>query len=414
MAREYKDLIVALDIGSAKVMALVGQVLPNGELQLAGLGACTSDGIKRGVVVNIDAAVTSIQGALKEAELMADCKIGHVCIGISGDHIRGINSTGVAAIRDREVSEEDVKRVENTAAAISIPSDRNLLLVAPQGYAIDQQNYVREPPIGMSGTRLEAMAHIITGAHSAVENLLKCVRRCGLVVDQISPNALASSTAVLSEDERELGVACVDIGAGTTDVTVFLGGALCHTAVIPIAGELMTRDIAMMLRTSIQEAEDLKITHGCAKAQLAGLNTNIEVHTQDGGEPKLLSREVLAGVIEPRADEIFRIVYDELLDVLGGDDYVKQLSGIVLTGGVAAMPGLRELAHDIFSKPVRYGVPHYTRALSEMVVQPYAATVMGLMEEARQERLHGRAPPQRAAKVGALWSRLRDFVSNGL
>ncbi len=411
MAKEYKDLIVALDIGSAKVMTLVGEVLPNGELQLAGLGVCASDGIKRGVVVNIDAAVTSIQSALKEAELMADCKIGHVRIGISGDHIRGINSTGVAAIRDREVSEEDVRRVESTAAAISIPSDRNLLLVAPQGYTIDQQNYVREPPVGMSGTRLEAMVHIITGAHSAVENIIKCVRRCGLAVDQIIPNPLASSMAVLGADERELGVACVDIGAGTTDVAVFLGGALCHTAVIPIAGDLMTRDIAMALRTSIQEAEDLKTAHGCAKAQLAGLNTNIEVHGQDGSEPRLLSRQVLAGVIEPRAEEIFRIVYDELMDVLGGEEYVKQLSGVVLTGGAAAMPGMRELAHDILLKPVRYGVPNYTRALSEMVVQPYAATAMGLMEDARQERLHGRAPPPRAAAVGAFWSRVKDFFT---
>ena len=406
MAREYKDLIVALDIGSAKVMALVGEVLPNGELQLAGLGMCASDGIKRGVVVNIDATVASIQHALKEAELMADCKIGHVRIGISGDHIRGINSTGVAAIRDREVSVEDVKRVDGTAAAVSIPSDRNLLLVAPQEYAIDQQKYVREPPIGMSGTRLEAKVHIITGAQSAVENIIKCVRRCGLVVDQIIPNALASSMAVLSADERELGVACVDIGAGATDVAVFLGGALRHTVVIPIAGDLMTRDIAMALRTSIQSAEDLKTAHGCAKAQLAGLDAHIEVPALDGREPRLLSRQALAGVLEPRVEEIFRIVQSELREN-GFEELLS--SGIVLTGGAAVMPGMRELAEDIFLKPVRCGVPHYTRALAEMVTQPHAATVMGLMEDARQESLHGRAPPPRAAKMGAFWSRVRDF-----
>ena len=411
MAKEYKDLIVALDIGSAKVMALVGEVLPNGALQLAGLGMCASDGIKRGVVVNIDATVASIQHALKEAELMADCKIGHVRIGISGDHIRGINSTGVAAIRDREVSAEDVKRVEGTAAAISIPSDRNLLLVAPQGYTIDQQNYVREPPIGMSGTRLEAMVHIITGAHSAVENIIKCVRRCGLAVDQIIPNALASSMATLSDDERELGVVCLDIGAGATDVAVFLGGALRHTAVIPIAGDLMTRDIAMALRTSIQAAEDIKTTHGCAKAQLAGLDAHIEVPALDGREPRMLSRQALAGVLEPRVEEIFRIVQGELRE----NDFEELLSsGIVLTGGAAAMPGMRELAEDIFLKPVRCGVPNYTRALAEMVAQPYAATVMGLMEDARQERMHGRAPPPRAAAAGAFWGRVRDFFVRSL
>ncbi|MBR6976279.1 MAG: cell division protein FtsA [Ottowia sp.] len=409
MAKEYKDLIVALDIGSAKVMALVGEVLPNGELKLAGLGMSASDGIKRGVVVNIDATVASIHHALKEAELMADCKIGRVRIGISGDHIRGINSTGVAAIRDRdEVSMEDVRRVESTAEAVSIPGDRVRLLSAPQGYTIDQHNYVRERPIGMSGTRLEAMVHIITGAKSAVDNIVKCVRRCGLDVErEIIPNALASSTAVLSADERELGVACVDIGAGTTDVTVFLGSALRHTVVIPIAGDLMTRDIAMALRTSIQAAEDLKTAHGCAKAQLAGLNTNVEVLTQDGGEPKLLSRQALAGVLEPRVEEIFRIVQSELREN-GFEELLS--SGIVLTGGAAVMPGMQELAEDIFLKPVRRGVPRYTGYLAEMVSQPFAATAMGLMEDARQERLCGRAPPPRAAKMGAFWSRVRDFV----
>ena len=407
MAKEYKDLIVALDIGSAKVMALVGEVLPNGGLKLVGYGSkCPSDGIKRGVVVNIDATVASIQHALKEAELMADCKIRHVRIGISGDHICGINSAGVAAIRDREVSEEDVKRVEGTARAISIPGDRDELLFAPQGYAIDQQKYVRESPVGMSGTRLEAKVHIITAAKSAVDNIKKCVRRCGLESEPIIPNALASSMAVLSDDERELGVACLDIGAGATDVTVFVGGALRHTVVIPIAGDLMTRDIAMALRTSIQEAENLKIAHGCAKAQLAGLNTNIEVLPQDGGEPKLLSRQVLAGVLEPRVEEIFRIVQSELREN-GFEELLS--SGIVLTGGAAVMPGMQELAEDIFLKPVRCGVPRYTGYLADMVSQPNAATAMGLMEAARQERLYGRAPPPRAAKMGAFWGRVRDF-----
>ncbi|HEY1103953.1 MAG TPA: cell division protein FtsA, partial [Burkholderiaceae bacterium] len=275
MAKEYKDLVVGLDIGTAKVMVVVAEVMPGGELKLAGLGIAPSNGLKRGVVVNIDATVQSIQLALKEAELMADCKITRVYTGITGSHIRGINSTGMVAVKDREVTQADVARVVETAKAINISSDQRLLLVEPQEFVIDGQD-VKEP-IGMSGIRLEAKIHIVTGAQSAAENIIKCVRRCGLDVDQLMLNPLASSLAVLTEDERELGVALVDIGAGTTDVAIFTGGAIRHTAVIPIAGDLITSDIAMALRTPTKDAEDIKVESGYAKQLLADPESQVEV-----------------------------------------------------------------------------------------------------------------------------------------
>ena len=306
MAREYKDVVVGLDIGTAKVMAVVAEVLPNGALKLAGLGVAPSNGLKRGVVVNIDATVQSIQQALKEAELMADCKIQRVYTGITGSHIRGQNSRGMVAIKDKEVTATDVARVVETAKAISISSDQRLLLVEPQEFIIDGQE-VKEP-IGMSGIRLEANIHIVTGAQSAAENIIKCVRRCGLEVEQLMLNPLASSQAVLTDDERELGVAVVDIGAGTTDVAIFTGGAIRHTAVIPAAGDLITSDIAMALRTPTKDAEDIKVESGYAKQLLADPEAQVEVPGLGDRGPRLLSRQVLAGVIEPRVEEIFSLV----------------------------------------------------------------------------------------------------------
>jgi cell division protein FtsA len=303
MAKEYKDLVVGLDIGTAKVMVVVAEVMPGGELKLAGLGLAPSNGLKRGVVVNIDATVQSIQQALKEAELMADCKIIRVYTGITGAHIRGINSSGMVAIKDREVSAADVARVLETARAINISTDQRLLLVEPQEFVIDGQD-VKEP-IGMSGIRLEAKVHIVTGAQSAAENIIKCVRRCGLEVEQLMLNPLASSLSVLTEDERELGVALVDIGAGTTDVAIFTNGAIRHTSVIPIAGDLITSDIAMALRTPTKDAEDIKVESGYAKQLLADPDAQVEVPGLGDRGPRMLSRQALAGVIEPRVEEIF-------------------------------------------------------------------------------------------------------------
>ncbi|MBW8720225.1 MAG: cell division protein FtsA, partial [Variovorax paradoxus] len=382
MPKEYKDLVVGLDIGTAKVMVVVAEVLPGGELKLAGLGIAPSNGLKRGVVVNIDATVQSIQQALKEAELMADCKISRVYTGITGSHIRGINSSGMVAVKDKEVTPADVARVVETARAINISSDQRLLLVEPQEFVIDGQD-VKEP-IGMSGMRLEAKVHIVTGAQSAAENIIKCVRRCGLEVDQLMLNPLASSQAVLTEDERELGVVLVDIGAGTTDVAIFTNGAIRHTAVIPIAGDLITSDIAMALRTPTKDAEDIKVENGYAKQLLADPDTQVEVPGLGDRGPRMLSKQALAGVIEPRIEEIFSLVQQ----VVRESGYEEVLSsGVVLTGGSAVMPGMVELGEDIFLKPVRRGIPKYSSALSDMVAQPRAATVMGLLEEARFARM---------------------------
>ena len=408
MAREYKDLVVGLDIGTAKVMAVVAEVMPGGELKLAGLGVAPSNGLKRGVVVNIDATVQSIQQALKEAELMADCKITRVYTGITGSHIRGINSSGMVAVKDREVTQADVSRVVETATAINISTDQRLLLVEPQEFIIDGQD-VREP-IGMSGIRLEAKVHIVTGAQSAAENIIKCVRRCGLEVERLMLNPLASSMSVLTKDERELGVALVDIGAGTTDVAIFTNGAIRHTAVIPIAGDLITSDIAMALRTPTKDAEEIKVESGHAKQLLVDPDIQVEVPGLGDRGPRMLSRQALAGVIEPRIEEIFTLVNHILRD----SGYEEVLSsGIVLTGGSCIMPGMVELAEDIFLKPVRRGIPKYSSALADMVAQPRSATAMGLLEEARMARMRGLKVAQKAGSMKTVLGQVRDwFVGN--
>ena len=404
MAKEYKDLVVGLDIGTSKVMAVVAEILPDGEPKLAGLGLARSEGIKRGVVVNIDATVQSIQQALKEAELMADCKIARVFTGITGSHVRGVNSSGMVAIKDKEVTPADVARVIETAKAVNIPNDQRLLLVEPQEFVIDGQD-VREP-IGMSGIRLEVKVHIVTGAQSAAENIIKCVRRCGLEVEQLVLHPLASATSVLTDDEKELGVAVVDIGAGTTDVAIFTGGAIRHTAVIPIAGDLITSDIAMALHTPTRDAEQIKVESGYAKQLLADPEDQIEVPGLGDREPRMLGRQALAGVIEPRVEEIYALVQQAIRE----SGYEELLSsGIVLTGGAAEMPGMIELAEDIFFKPVRRGVPMYSRALADMVARPQAATVMGLINEARLAKLRGHKVLANAGSVRTFFGRFKDW-----
>ena len=405
MAKEMKDLVVGLDIGTATVMVVVAELLPGGELRVAGLGSAPAHGLKRGVVVNIDATVQSIQQALKEAELMADCKITRVYTGITGSHIRGINSSGMVAVKDKEVTAADVARVIETAKAINISTDQRLLLVEPQEFVIDGQD-VKEP-IGMSGIRLEAKVHIVTGAQSAAENIIKCVRRCGLEVDQLMLNPLASSLSVLTEDEQELGVALVDIGAGTTDVAIFTNGAIRHTAVIPIAGDLITSDIAMALRTPTKDAEDIKVESGFAKQLLADPETQVEVPGLGDRGPRMLSRQALAGVIEPRVEEIYSLV-QQVVRESGFEEMLS--SGIVITGGSAVMPGMVELGEDIFLKPVRRGIPKYHSALADMVAQPRAATVMGLLEEARLARLRGFKVAQKNGSMKTAFGRFKDFI----
>ncbi len=405
MAKEYKDLVVGLDIGTAKVMAVVAEVLPSGQLRLAGLGVAAAHGLKRGVVVNIDATVHSIQQALKEAEMMAACKITSVYTGITGSHIRGQNSTGMVIVRDKEVTPIDVSRVVETAKAINIPNDQRLLLIEPQEFVIDGHE-VKEP-IGMSGGRLEVRVHLVTGAQSAAENIVKCVRRCGLEVERLVLNPSASSAAVLTDDERALGVAVVDIGAGTTDVAIFTDGSIRHTAVIPIAGDLITSDIAMALRTPTKDAEEIKVESGFAKQLLADPDQQVEVPGLGDRGPRMLSKQALAGVIEPRIEEIFALVQQ----VVRESGYEEVLSsGIVLTGGSCVMPGMVELGEDIFLKPVRRGNPKYYGALSDMVAQPRAATVMGLLEEARLARLRGFKVAQKNGSMKTAFGRFRDFI----
>jgi cell division protein FtsA len=379
--------------------------LPGGLLKIAGFGVSPSNGLKRGVVVNIDATVQSIQQALREAELMADCKIGRVYTGITGSHIRGINSSGMVAIKDKEVSRSDVKRVLDTATAINISNDQRLLLVESQEFVIDGQDV--KDPIGMSGIRLEAKVHIVTGAQSAAENIIKCVHRCGLEVEHLMLNPMASNLAVLTNDERELGVVLVDIGAGTTDVAVFTGGAIRHTAVIPIAGDLITSDIAMALRTPTKDAEDIKVESGCAKQLLTDPESEVEVPGLGDRGPRRLSKQALAGVIEPRVEEIFSLVQQAIRET-GYEEVLS--SGIVLTGGASVMPGMLELGEDIFLKPVRRGIPKYSGNLSDMVAQARASTVMGLLEEASLARMRGLKVGHNQGSIKNTLSRAKDWL----
>ncbi len=374
-AREGKNLIVGLDIGTAKIAAIVGEIMPDGHLEIIGMGSHASRGLKKGVVVNIDSTVGAIQRALEEAELMADCKIRDVYTGIAGSHIKGFNSHGMVAIKDKEVTQMDVDRVIETAKAVSIPTDQQILHILNQEFIIDGQEDVREP-LGMSGVRLEVKVHIVTGAVSAAQNIMKCVRRCGLEVRDLILQPLASATAVLSEDEKDLGVCLVDVGGGTTDVAVFSQGAIRHTAVIPIAGDQITNDIAMALRTPTKDAEDLKRGYGCALRQLADAQQMIEVPGVGERGPRQMSRQTLAEVIEPRVEELYSLVQAELRRS-GFEDLLS--SGVVITGGCSQMQGMVELGEEVFHMPVRLGIPDYKGGLAEVVRNPRFSTGVGLL-----------------------------------
>lgn len=409
MSKDYKDLLVSLDIGTSKVVAVVAELRAEGHYEVIGLGQSESRGLKKGVVVNIEATVQSIQRALEEAELMADCKITNVFAGIAGSHIRSFNSSGMVAIKDKEVTQADVARVIETAKAINIPTDQQVLHILTQEFIIDGQEDVREP-IGMSGIRLEVKVHIVTGAVSAAQNIVKCVRRCGLEVNDLILQPLASSMAVLTEDEKELGVVLVDIGGGTTDIAIFGEGAIRHTAVIPIAGDQITSDIAMAVRTPTPDAEDIKIQHGIAKQSLADPDEMIEVPGLGERGPRTLSRQALAAVIEPRVEELFSLVQQ----VVRESGYEELLSsGIVLTGGAALMPGMVELGEDIFLKPVRIGVPEYSGGLADVVRSPRYATAMGLLLEGRSQRMRGRKVAVQSGSFTQIMGRMKEwFFSN--
>ncbi|AGK47451.1 MULTISPECIES: cell division protein FtsA [Burkholderia] len=409
MSKDYKDLLVALDIGTSKVVAVVAELKGEGHYEVIGLGQSESKGLKKGVVVNIEATVQSIQRALEEAELMADCKITNVFTGIAGSHIRSFNSSGMVAIKEKEVTQTDVARVIETAKAINIPTDQQVLHILTQEFIIDGQEDVREP-IGMSGIRLEVKVHIVTGAVSAAQNIVKCVRRCGLEVNDLILQPLASSLAVLTEDEKDLGVVLVDIGGGTTDIAIFAEGAIRHTAVIPIAGDQITSDIAMALRTPTPDAEDIKVGYGIAKQALADPDEMVEVPGLGERGPRTLSRQALAAVVEPRVEELFSLVQQ----VVRESGYEELLSsGVVLTGGAAMMPGMVELGEDIFLKPVRIGAPEYAGGLSDVVRNPRYSTAMGLLVEGSAQRMRGRKVAVQSGSAGQIFSRMKEwFLSN--
>ena len=371
-----KRMIVGLDIGTSKVVAIVGEIGVDGEIEVVGIGSNPSKGMKKGVVVNIESTVQSIQRAIEEAELMAGCQIHSVYVGIAGSHIRSLNSHGIVAIRDREVYALDLERVIDAAQAVAIPADQKVLHILPQEYVIDNQEGIKEP-MGMSGVRLEAKVHLVTCAVNAAQNIEKCIRRCGLEVEEIILEQLASSYSVLTDDERELGVCLVDIGGGTTDIAIFTEGSIRHTGVIPIAGDQVTNDIAMALRTPTQHAEEIKIKYACALTQLAGADETIKVPSVGDRPPRDLSRQALAEVVEPRYDELFTLIQAELRRS-GFEDMIP--AGIVLTGGTSKMEGVVELAEEIFHMPVRIGYPQTIKGLTDIIRNPIYATGAGLLQ----------------------------------
>jgi len=385
-ARDTRQLLVALDIGTSKIVTLVAEITPEDTLSLIGMGSHPSRGLKKGVVVNIESTVNAIQRSLEEAELMADAKIREVITGIAGSHIKSFNSHGMVAIKDKEVQQYDIDRVIETARAVNIPMEQQVLHILEQEFVIDGQGGVRQP-LGMSGMRLEVKVHIVTGAVSAAQNIMKCVRRCGLEVGDLMLQPLASADAVLLEDERDLGVCLVDIGGGTTDIAVFTDGAIKHTSVIPIAGDQITNDIAMALRTPTKDAEELKIANGVALRQLASATEMIEVPGVGDRGPRELSRQTLAEVIEPRVEELYSLIQRELRSS-GLEELLS--SGIVITGGSSLMKGMVELGEEVFHMPVRVGMPNYSGALAEVVRNPRYSTGVGLLmaglEQVKRDR----------------------------
>jgi len=400
-----KNLIVGLDIGTSKVVAIVGEVTPENEIEVIGIGSHPSRGLKKGVVVNIESTVQSIQRAVEEAELMAGCQIHSVYAGIAGSHIRSLNSHGIVAIRDKEVTTADVERVIDAARAVAIPADQRILHILPQEFIIDNQEGIREP-IGMSGVRLEAKVHMVTGAVSAAQNIIKCVRRCGLEVDDIILEQLASSYAVLTEDEKELGVCLVDIGGGTTDMAVFTEGAIRHTAVIPIAGDQVTNDIAVALRTPTQHAEEIKIKYACALTQLASPDESIEVPSVGERPARRLARQTLAEVVEPRYEELFTLVQAELRRS-GFEDLCA--AGVVLTGGSAKMEGVVELSEEIFHMPVRLGLPQFITGLVDVVKNPIFSTGVGLLLFGFHNRAMREAEVRMSGSLRSVIKRMRSW-----
>ena len=399
-------IIVGLDIGTSKVVAIVGEINPEGRLEIIGLGSHGPKGLKKGVVVNIESTVQSIQRAIEEAELMAGCQIQSVYAGIAGSHIRSMGSHGIVAIRDREVFQPDIDRVIDAAQAVAIPADQKILHILPQEFIIDTQEGVKEP-LGMSGVRLEAKVHLVTCAVNAAQNIEKCIKQCGLGVDDIILEQLASSYSVLTEDEKDLGVCMVDIGGGTSDIAIYTEGAIKHTAVIPIAGDQVTNDIAMALRTPTQNAEEIKIKYACALGSLAGENETIKVPSVGEREDRSLSRQALAEVVEPRYEELFTLIQAELRRS-GFEDLIP--AGIVLTGGASKMEGVVELAEEIFHMPVSIGKPKNVSGLADIVRNPIYATAVGLLQYGAAQGDRAGRPAAAEAAGYSMWSKVKQWL----
>lgn len=404
-----KNILVGLDIGTSKVVAIVGEVTSDGNLDIVGIGTHPSRGMKKGVVVNIESTVTSIQKAVEEAELMAGYQISSVYAGIAGSHISSLNSHGIVAIRNEEVTQADVKRVVEAAMAVAVPPDRKILHVLPQQFMIDSQDGIREP-IGMSGVRLEVKVHMVTGGVSAAQNIVKCVRRCGLDVEDIILEQLASSYAVLTEDEKELGVCMIDIGGGTSDIAVFTHGAIRHTTVLPIAGDQVTNDIAVALRVSTQVAEEIKKSYACAQTRLVDINDIIEIPGVGDRPVRSLARVSLAEVVEPRYEELFTLIQAEL-QRLGFEEHLG--SGIVLTGGSSKVEGVVDLAESVFRMPVRLGLPRYVTGLVDVVQNPIYSTSVGLLLYGRQLQAEQAMETNAANELG-IWGKVKGWFQGHL
>jgi len=400
-----KNIIVGLDVGTSKVVAIVGELKDDDSIEIIGLGSHPSRGLKKGVVVNIESTVQSIQRAVEEAELMSGVEIDSVYAGIAGSHVSSLNSHGIVAIKDGEVTHADVDRVIDAARAVPIPADQKILHILPQEFIIDNQEGIHDP-VGMSGVRLEARVHMVTGSVSAAQNIIKCVRRCGLEVEDLILEQLASSYSVLEEDEKDLGVCLVDIGGGTTDIAVFTGGSIRHTGVIPIAGDQVTNDIAVALRTPTQHAEEIKLKYACALTQLASADETIEVPSIGDRPPRRLSRQTLAEVVEPRYEELLTLIQAELRRS-GFEDLVA--GGVVMTGGSSKMEGVIDLAEEVFHMPVRLGVPQYVSGLVDVVRNPIHATGVGLLLFGYRNRAVRLPELSAGGGFKSVWNRMKSW-----
>lgn len=386
-----REMIVALDIGTAQCKAVVGEITPSNQLSIVGVGTHTTRGMDRGGVNDLNLVMQSVQRAINEAELMADCQVSSVYLGISGKHIRCQNESGMVPIGDTEVTADDVASVIHAAKSVPISAERRMLHVLPQEFSVDMQEGIKSP-VGMSGVRMEAKAHIITCANDMAKNIEKCAERCGLKVDQLIFSALASSYAVLTEDEKELGVCVVDMGGGTIDISIYTNGAVRHTAVVPVAGNQVTSDIAKIFRTPLSHAEDIKVQYGCALRSMVGQEENIEVPSVGGRPARSMSRQTLAEVIEPRYQELFELVLEEI-NSSGLEEQIA--AGVVLTGGAAKIEGAAEFAEDVFQMPVRLGHPMQVTGLKDYVQDPAYASVVGLLlygQESQDQNKAGISP----------------------